>query len=189
MDEGLIPSVASARKLILIGTDHRLQHSVAQGAVTGTWIPRQGMRFRRLVVYCLDKLGASAILEEVYAEQDRIAPTICSLIAKERNLPWQPISLGQPGVSDGLFDPPLSDAFRLRIMPDILAGRYDLNTQTARESFMRDMITQSLGKHECVLAVVGYVHLGVLAQMFSSEQVHVEALVFTSPLIVDESKG
>jgi hypothetical protein len=181
--------ISNARKLILIGTDHRLQHSVAQGVATGTWIPRKGEQFHRLVVHCIDRLGAVAILEEAHAEQDRIAPTICSGIAKERNLPWQPISLGQPDVFDGLYDPPLGDAFLLCGKPDILAGRYDLNTQTVRESFMREAIAQCVERHACVLAVVGYVHLGVLAQMFMSEGVRVEALLFTSPLIVDESRA
>jgi len=179
----------SARKLILIGTDHRLQQTIAQHPITRAWVPREGRRFRKLIAYCIEKLGAGVILEEVPAEQEKIAPTICSMIAKERHLIWQAISLGEPGVMDGLFDPPITDSFRLGVLPENLAGRYDLNTHTVRESFMHEKIAQYLGTSECVLAVVGYVHLGVLAQAFASEQVNVEALLFTVPLTVDESRA
>jgi hypothetical protein len=39
------------------------------------------------------------------------------------------------------------------------------------------------------MAVVGYVHLGVLATRFEAEDVPVEALMFTDALSVDESKS
>jgi hypothetical protein len=44
-------------------------------------------------------------------------------------------------------------------------------------------------KRACVMAVVGYVHLGVLATRFEAEDVPVEALMFTDALSVDESKS
>jgi hypothetical protein len=43
--------------------------------------------------------------------------------------------------------------------------------------------------YSCVLAIVGYVHLGVLARIFEAEKVEVEALLVTYPFIVDESNA
>ena len=53
---------------------------------------------------------------------------------------------------------------------------------------MYKAIMQALQKHDCLLAVVGQVHLGVLAQRFDTEGINVEALLF-APLVVDESKS
>jgi hypothetical protein len=59
-----------------------------------------------------------------------------------------------------------------------------------REAFMFATIMQSLHEDGCVLAVVGYIHLGVLARRFEDSRVSsVEALMFTYPLVVDESKA
>jgi hypothetical protein len=75
------------------------------------------------------------------------------------------------------------------VKPDLLAGIYDLNEQKAREEFMFATIMHSLRQHDCVLAVVGYIHLVALARMFDAERVPVTALVFTYPLAVDETKS
>ena len=175
--------------LVIIGTDHRLQQSICRDD-TQAWVPRSGgTRYRRLIVHCVEKLGTEAILEEAHEQQESIAPTIASRIAKERSLSWQSIGLGQPGLDDGLIYPPLEEAFRSRIMPVLLAGRYDLTTHRIREDLMHDLIAEAMRKHGCVLAVVGYVHLGVLARRFEAEDVSVEALMFTDALSVDESKS
>jgi len=52
---------------------------------------------------------------------------------------------------------------------------------------MTGFIGDSLLAFECVLAVVGYTHLAVLAREFYEKGVEVEALMFTDPLVVDES--
>jgi len=176
--------------LVIIGTDHRLQHSIAEDE-NKVWVPRSGgNRYRRLIVHCVEKLGTKAILEEVHEKQESIAPTIASGIAKERGLSWQAMGLGQPGPNDGLMYPTtIADAFRTGTKPEWLAGRYDLNTQQIREDFMHEMITDAIRKHGCVLAVVGYTHLGVLARRFEAEDVSVEALIFTDALSVDESRS
>jgi hypothetical protein len=94
-------------RLIIIGTDHRLQQTIVQNDQTKAWIPRSGgHRYHRLIAYCIEKLGAKVILEETDVNQDRIAPTIGSAIARERGLVWQCIGLGEPGLSDCLMDPP-----------------------------------------------------------------------------------
>lgn len=54
---------------------------------------------------------------------------------------------------------------------------------------MFDTIMQLMRDYSCVLAVVGYVHLGILARMFEAEKVEVEALLFTYPFVIDESKA
>lgn len=175
--------------LLIIGTDHRLQQSICRDE-TQAWVPRSGgTRYRRLIVHCIEKLGAQAILEEAHQQQESIAPTIASRIAKECGLSWQSMGLGQPGLNDGLIYPPLEEAFRSRIVPVLLAGRYDLTTHRIREDFMHDMIAEAMRKHGCVLAVVGYVHLGVLARRFEVDDVLVEALTFTDALSVNESNS
>ena len=157
---------------------------------TKAWVPRTGgRRYRRLIAYCIEKLGAKAILEEAHADQDRIAPTMGSTIAKQRGLAWQCIGLGEPGLSDCLMDPPIAQAMASGIKPDLLAGIYELKEQKAREEFMFAAIMQSLRDHDFVVAVVGYVHLVPLARMFDAERISVEAFVFTYPLIVDETKS
>ena|ERR1700730_706022 len=177
-------------RLIIIGTDHRLQQTVALDNKTKAWVPRSGgHRYRRLIVYCIEKLGVKAILEEAHVDQERIAPTICSILAKERGLDWQAIGLDEPGLSDGLLDPPFFQAVRSGVKPDILAGIYDLKKQKTREEFMQTTIMQYMTTHDCVLAVVGYVHLGVLARMFEADQIPVEAFLFTYPLMVDETES
>ena len=55
---------------------------------------------------------------------------------------------------------------RSGVKPELLAGVYDLKTQRIREEFMYSNIAQSMRDHDCVLAVVGYIHLGVLARKF-----------------------
>jgi hypothetical protein len=177
-------------KLILIGTDHRLQYTVTQNLDTKAWVPRDGQRFRRLIAYCIKKLGPRAILEEAHPKQEQLAPTICCTIAKEHSIAWKALALGEPDLSDVLLDPSLSEAMRLGIKPDLLAGRYNLETHKMREAFMFATIMQALQEHGCVLAVVGYMHLSVLARRFEDSRVSsVEALVFTYPLVVDESKA
>lgn len=176
-------------KLVLIGTDHRLQSAVTQDPETKAWVPREGQRFRRLITYCMEKFGAKAILEEAHPKQEQVAPTICSAIAKEHGIAWKALALGEPDFSDALLDPPLAEAMRLGITPDLLAGRYNLETHKMREAFMFATIMQSLQEHGCVLAVVGYIHLGVLARRFEDSRISsVEALLFT-PFVVDESRA
>jgi hypothetical protein len=178
-----------SKRPILIGTDHRIQMTIAPGPTPNTWIPRTGNRFRRLIVYCIEKLRAEAILEEAHADQERLAPTICSTIAKGHGIPWQPLAMGEPDLSDGLIDPPIVEAIQQGIRPEVLAGRYVLKTHQARELFFYGSIMKHFEKHDCILAVVGYVHLGVLANSFAAEQVSVEALLFMYPLVLDESKS
>src|SRR6267154_4336455 len=177
-------------RLIIIGTDHRLQYTVAQDNKTKAWAPLSGgHRYRKLIAYCIEKLGVKAILEEAHLDQERIAPTICSILAKECRLDWQAIGPGTPDLSDGLFDPPFVEAIRLGIKPELLAGRYVLKTHQIREAFMHETIMKRFEEYDCVLAVVGYVHLGVLARMFEADQIPVEAFLFTYPLVVDETKS
>lgn len=177
------------KKLILIGTDHRLQMTVAKGPEPQSWIPRSGNGFRRLIRFCIERLGVEVILEEAHADQERIAPTICSTVAKDKGITWQALAMGEPDLSDGLIDPPIVEAIRSGVKPELLAGRYVLITQQARELFMFGSIIKSLETHESVLAVVGYVHLGVLANRVAAEQITVEALLYMYPLVVDESKS
>lgn len=174
-------------KLIIIGTDHRLQSGVTQDPETKAWIPRDGKRFRRLITYCTEELGAKAILEEVHPKQEQVAPSICSTIAKERGIAWKPLALGEPDLPDVLLDPPIAVAMRSGTKPVLLAGRYGLQTHKMRETFMFATIMQALQDHCCVLAVVGYIHLGLLARRFEDSRIgSVEALLFT-PLLVDEN--
>jgi len=177
-------------KLVLIGTDHRLQQSIVRDETNTCWVARNGgHRYRRLIIHCIEKIGVKAILEEAHEKQESIAPTLASTIAKERNLIWQALALGAPDLSDGLFDPPFSELFRSRIKPRMLAGIYDLEKQRVREDFMRELIADALWEHDCVLAIVGYVHVGVLARRFEAEDVSVAALLFTDALSVDENKS
>ena len=177
-------------KLVIIGTDHRLQHSVFQDANTKKWVPRRGgHRYRRLIAYCIEKLGVKAILEEAHAEQERTAPTIASRIAKERGLDWQALGMGEPKLSDFLFDPPFMQAIYSGAKPDALAGIYDLEVHAVRENFMYETITRFMQEHDCVLAIVGYIHLGVIARMVETERISVEAFMFTYPLVVDEARS
>jgi hypothetical protein len=172
--------------LILIGTDHRLQSSVVKIHGQQKWVPRTGGKhFIDLVAHCVEKLGAKAILEEAHEDQEKTAPTLCSTFAKQKGIPWICMGLGEPGFADVLFDRP-EEAIQSGRLPGILAGRYVIKTHRVREAFMRTEITKALDLYECVLAVVGYVHLGVLAQRFDVDKVDVEALLFTSPLTVDE---
>jgi len=64
-----------------------------------------------------------------------------------------------------------------------------LNEQKAREEFMFTTIMQFMRRHDCVLVVVGYIHLVALARMFDAERIPVTALVFTYPLVVDDTKS
>jgi hypothetical protein len=173
------------KKLILVGTDHRLRQSVSQDPRSKKWAVRTGGRnFRRLVVHCIDKLGAQAIFEEIHPKQEELAPTICSQIAKDRALKWESIGSGEPNHSDALFDRSSEEARRLPVM---LAGRYVLNTHRAREEYMRARIAESLERHGCVLAVVGFMHLAALAYQFDADKIEVEPLIFTFPLVVNEA--
>jgi hypothetical protein len=176
-------------KLVLIGTDHNLQQSLRKDPVSNAWIPRDAKRFRRLIAYCIDKFGVKIILEEAHPMQDETAPTIGSSIAKERGLPWKALGYGEPDPSDVLIEPPIQEAIRTGVKPEVLAGRYKLELQGGRESFMYATIMQASQAHDCILAVVGYLHLGVLARMFEGRQMNVEALIFTYPLVVDESRA
>jgi hypothetical protein len=178
-------------KLIIIGTDHRLQQTVVQDEKTKAWIPRSdGHRYRKLIAYCIEKLGAKAVLEEAHVDQERTAPTIASTITKKHGLVWQSLGLdGAPDISDVLLDPPLSEALVSGVKPELLAGLYDLEKHKPREESMHATIMESLRKHDCVLAVVGFVHLGVLARKFEAEPIAVDAFLFTYPLVVDETRS
>jgi len=176
------------KKVIVIGTDHRIQQSIARDDANKTWIPRTSPQYSKLINYCVTKLGAQVILEEAAPEQEKIAPTICSGIAKEHGLVWEPIALGTPALSDGLFDPPLQEAILRNIRPELLAGIYDLAIQQVREDFMYSTTTQQLQKHDCVLVIVGFTHLGVLARRFEAAKIAVDAFSFT-PLLIDQSKA
>jgi hypothetical protein len=173
-------------KLVLIGTDHCLQHAIVRDDKTKVWVPRKGFhRYRKLIAYCIDKLGARAILEETHPNQQQTAPTIASSIAKERDLVWQTLGLGEPGLSDVLFDP---ETMHPGVKLEMLAGILDLEIHKIREESMYRTIMDSMRRHECVLAIVGYVHLEVLARMFEVERVPAVALLFT-PLVVDETRS
>jgi hypothetical protein len=175
-------------KIILIGTDHRLQQSVVRDEQTKLWVPRTGgQQYRKLIHHCIAKMGAKAILEEAHADQDRIASTIASLVARERGLKWISIGLGEPGLEDALIEPPLFEALQTRTKPEILAGIDNLKVQKPREEFMFNMIMDWAGKHGCVLAIVGFMHLGVLARQIDAAGVTVAPLIFTSALVVDET--
>jgi hypothetical protein len=176
------------KRVIVVGTDHRIQQSIAQDATKTTWVPRTSPRFSKLIICCLRDSGAKVILEEVLPEQEKVAPTICSAIAKERGIAWEPVALGTPDLSQGFFDPPLQEAILRNIKPELLAGRYDLNLQRVREDFMFDTTMNYLEQHECALVVVGFVHLGVLARRFEAAKCRVEALVFT-PFLIDQIKA
>jgi hypothetical protein len=177
-------------RVVIIGTDHRLQHSIVQEPLTKAWVPRKGgHRYRRLIVYCVEKLDVKAILEEAHPDQERTAPTIASTVAKEHGVGWQALGLGEPGLSDVLLDPPLMDAVRSGTKSEMLAGIYNLELQAIREEFMCVTIKQFIREHDCVLAVVGYTHLGVLARMFETESIPVKAFLFTYPLLVDETRS
>jgi len=52
---------------------------------------------------------------------------------------------------------------------------------------MYDKIMEAVRPHGCVLAVVGFIHLGVLARMLE-EHIDVDAFIFTVPLVVDETR-
>jgi hypothetical protein len=132
-----------SRKLILIGTDHRLQTTVAKGPEPLSWLPRSSNGFRRLVDFCIQKLGVETILEEAHADQEKIAPTFCSIIAKGCGITWQALAMGEPDLSDGLFDPPIVEAIQSGVKPKLLAGKYVLKTQQARELFMFERIINS----------------------------------------------
>lgn len=153
-------------------------------------MPRDGgHRYRKLLAYCLDKLSAKAILEETHPKQEETAPTIASTMAKERGLVWRSLGIGEPGLFDALLDPPLAEAFHAKVKPEILAGVYSVEFQKVREDFMHTTIMVAVRKYDSVLAIVGFVHLGVLARMFEDERVSVTALLFTYPLVVDETKS
>src|SRR5258708_4364814 len=177
-------------RVIIIGTDHYLQQSIVRDDKTKSWVPRTGgHRYRKLIAHCIEKLGAKAILEETHVDQERVAPTIASTMAKEHGLVWRSLGLGEPELSDGLLDPPLVEAMRSGVKPELLAGVYDLKKPRIRETFMYSSIIQSIQEHDCVLAVVGYIHLGVLARMFEAEHIPVEPFMFTYPLVVDETRS
>ncbi len=175
-------------KAVLIGTDHRLQSSVAQNEER-VWVPRSGTRYRKLISYCLNRLGATAILEEAHVLQESVAPTIASLIAKEQGITWQSMSIGEINLNDLITDPPISEAQRGGIEPEPLAITYNLSMHGLREHHMYTAIIESLRAHNCVLGIVGFAHLGVLARMLENATVQVRPLLFTYPLVVDETRG
>jgi hypothetical protein len=109
--------------IVLVGTDHGLQQSVFLDDKTKAGLPRNGRRYRKLLAYCIDKFGVKAILEETHVDQQCTAPTIASIITSERGLVWQSLgSGGQLEPSDCLSDPPLIEALRLNVKPELLAG-------------------------------------------------------------------
>jgi hypothetical protein len=135
-------------------------------------------------------LGAKAILEEAHEHQETMAPTIASTMATERGLPWVALGgPGQPGLEDALVVPPLEEAFRTKTVPVLLAGKYRMDLQQTRESLMFNAISAALKANSEVLAIVGYIHLGVLARMFEAEKVEVQAFIFMLPLEVNEDNS
>jgi hypothetical protein len=190
-EDALLSKDARKSEIVLIGTDHRLQNGIKKDPVTQTWIPRRGgSRYRRLISFCINKRGVTAILEEAHANQEDIYPTIASSLAKAAGIAWKAMGLGAPDFSDGLVDPPFAEAMRLGIAPVLLAGIYNLSTQQIREEFMRSEILNALTEHRRILAIVGYVHLGVLARMLEKEdRFSVTALLFTDALVLDEDRS
>jgi hypothetical protein len=169
-------------KLFIVGTDHRLQQTIAPKA-GGGWIQRTGGRkFLRGITYFLTSLGVKAICEEAHARQEEIAPTICSALAKQYKLPWICIAdSSSPDLEDGLID-------FSTFPPEVIAGRYRLDMQGQREENMCSIIRQTLEQSETVLAVVGFTHAAVLARQFEKEQIPVEVFQMTYGLILDESQ-
>ncbi len=53
---------------------------------------------------------------------------------------------------------------------------------------MSSIIRQTLQQSEIVLAVVGFMHAGVLARRFEKEQIPVELFQMTQGLVLDESQ-
>jgi len=168
-------------KLFIVGTDHRLQQSIAPKD-GGGWIPRTGGRkFRRGIDYFLMALGVKAICEEGHARQEEIAPTICSVLAKQHNVSWTCMAMGEPELQDGLID--------LRgFPPEVIAGRYRLDKQSQREDYMSSIIRHVLEQSETVLAVVGFTHAGVLGRRFEKDGIPVEVFQMTSGLVLDEGQ-
>jgi hypothetical protein len=169
-------------QLFIIATDHRLQHTTAP-KVGGGWIQRTGgRRFRRCITHFLVSLGVKAICEEAHAGQDEVAPTICSTLAKQHNVPW--ICLGDTSapVPDFRFiDWSVSP-------PEPIVGPCPRDVHGPREDYMYSIIRQTLKESEIVLAVVGFMHAGVLARRFETEQIPVELFQMTKGLVLDESQ-
>jgi hypothetical protein len=175
-------------KLFIIATDHRLQQTIAP-KVGGGWAQRTGgTKFRRCIVHFLTSLAVKAICEETHEKQDEIAPTICSALAKQHNVPWHCMGMGQPSLEDALTDKPIVDAFLSGTIPEILAGRYRLDAQAHREEYMCSILQEKLNQFETVLAAVGFMHAGVLARQFEREQVPVVVFQMTHGLVLDESQ-
>jgi hypothetical protein len=174
--------------LVLIGTDHRLQAPVAWDPKTNTWVPRPGGdRYRRLVTYCVEKLDVKAIMEETHPDQEKLCPSIASRLAKKMGVPWDTLGMGELGPEDFLGDPPPQEAVRRNVKPYLLAGIYRLDAHNLREEKMRANLKDALKQFGNVLGIVGFVHLGVLARLFEADKIPVTALLFTGPLIVDET--
>lgn len=168
-------------RLFIIGTDHRLQQTVAPKK-GGGWIQRTGgRRFRRCITHFLTSLGVKAICEEAHAQQEEVAPTICSTLAKQHNIPW--ICLGDTSA-------PVPD-FRFIDFsvspPEPIVGPCPTDVHGPREEHMCSIIRQTLKESKIVLAVVGFMHAGVLARQFEREQIPVELFQMTKGLVLDES--
>jgi hypothetical protein len=174
-------------KLYIVGTDHRLQQSIA-AKPGGGWIQRTGgQRFRRCVSYFLSQ-GVKVICEEVHQRQDEIAPTICSALAKEHKVRWICMGIGEPSPLDVLTDKPLIEAFAAGILPEVIAGRYRLDAQDLRERHMCSILREAVKESGTVLAVVGFMHAGVLARELENEHIAVEAFQMMQGLVLDESQ-
>src|SRR5260370_16847609 len=84
-------------KVILIGTDHRIQTSVVQDETTKAWVPRKGgVLYRKLITYCIEKLGAKVMLEEAHPRQEQTAPPMASPLPKHHILTFQTPVLSRP---------------------------------------------------------------------------------------------
>lgn len=168
-------------KLFVVGTDHRLQQTVSKA--NGDWKQRTGgNKYRRCMTHFLSSMGVKAICEEAHAQQEKVAPTICSILAKQFDVPW--ICIGDDSV-------PIPD-FRFvdftTTPPEPIVGPCPLDLNRAREDHMYKLLQQSLVDYGIVLAVVGFMHAGVLAHRFKQEETDVELFQMTTGLVMDESQ-
>ena len=91
------------------------------------------------------------------------------------------MAMGEPGPDDALID---ASSFP----PEIIAGRCQLDLQAQREAHMSSILREALQQSDIVLAVVGYMHAGVLARQFEKEQIPVELFQMTLGLVLNESQ-
>ncbi len=51
--------------------------------------------YRRLVTHCVEKLGVKTIFEETHPDQEKLCPSIASRLAKELDVPWETLGVGE----------------------------------------------------------------------------------------------